>query len=183
MWRVMNKLFSVQYLNDIYKSYSEYVTQKEMQAICQIGKTSAYKLNKSGTIPYFVENTRTGMRYKISKMDVIIYLYQHDSIFYLDQFLNQALQQFFANLLGTQPNLLRTSQVEDLFGFSKSMIQRRILSKHLQAMKFCGDWYISKESLSYFFADKDCLSLTDKSKAYIALLNDFRMMHGLFYEK
>lgn len=176
----MNQLLSVQYLNDVYKSYPEYVTQQDMREICQVGENFAYKLNKSKTIPYVLDYKKPGRCYRIRKTDILVYLYQHDSIFYLDHNLNQLLRKFFSNLLKNQPDVLRVIQVKNIFGFSTSMIYHRIFLKHIQAIRVYENWYIPQNFLLDFLVSKNCLSLAHKPVMYKMLLDEFRLKYNLF---
>ena len=66
-----------QYLKDIRERYPAYVTQAEFARIAGICKKTAYKLNRSGFVPY--REVRTGFRhhYEIRTEDVIVYLASH----------------------------------------------------------------------------------------------------------
>ena len=134
-----------QYLKDIRERYPAYVTQAEFARIAGICKKTAYKLNRSGFVPY--REVRTGFRhhYEIRTEDVIGYLASHMPE--VNSEVTDIWRQALYSYLASETDVLKLKDVVRISGIGKNSVDRWVKSGRLKAFKCRNVYRVTKEDL------------------------------------
>lgn len=164
-----------EYYPEISSSYPEYVTQKQMYEICGVCKSTIYKAEQSGSIPYEKTVNRLLHTHKIRLTDALAFKYRREYGYRNDDDYIAYLRRFYKRQLKDYLDVLSTSDVSEFTGFDTNSVQRWIGKGFLRAfIKGRGRGFrIPKEILVGFLISPTYNAIQDKSQKQIATLNDF----------
>ncbi|MBQ6903154.1 MAG: helix-turn-helix domain-containing protein [Lachnospiraceae bacterium] len=139
-----------QYFSQIRERYPAYVTQAEFAKIAGICKKTAYKLNRTGKVPY--REVRIGFRhhYEIRTEDVISYLASHMPE--VDCKVTDIWRQALHDYLAPEADVLKLKDVVRISGIGKNNVDRWVKSGRLKAFKCRNVYQVTKEDLIDYLA-------------------------------
>lgn len=164
----------LQHYSHIADRYPAYVTQQQMCEICGISKSTAYKLERQGTIPHTKEVNRLLHTHKISLLDILAFKYEqengykHDDAEYIAH-----LRQFYENMLRLYPDVLLVKDVSSITGFVKQSIERWIYRDLIRAFTIKLPFRIPKVALIDFLVSPYYNGIRVKSKEQREHMNLF----------
>jgi hypothetical protein len=167
------KLTLLEYYPDISASYPEYVTQRQMCEICGISKSTAYKAERRGDIPYEKETNRLVHTHKIKLSDVLSFKYRREYGYRRDDAHISLLRRFYVGKLKWSPDLLAVSDIAEITGFDSNSIQRWIGRGYLKAFVKMRRFRTPKVYLIDFLVGPMYNAIQDKSKKQTIALKEF----------
>jgi hypothetical protein len=165
----------LEYYPEISGRYPEYITQRQMCEICGVCKSTVYKAERHGTVPYEKVVTRLVHTHKIKLMDALAFKYRREYGYRQDEDYLAYQRQFYKRQLRDYPDVLLTSDVSEITGFDSNSVQRWIGKGYLRAfIKGRGRGFrIPKETLADFLVSPVYNAIQDKSEKQIATLQEF----------
>jgi predicted DNA-binding transcriptional regulator AlpA len=168
------------YYPDISASYPEYVTQQQMCVICGIGKSTAYKAQKNGAVPFKKAVSRLVHTHRIRLTDVLAFKYKREYGYRSDANYASHLRQFYERRLKHFPDLLSVSDISVFTGFDQSSVQKWVAKEHLKAfVKGRGRGFrIPKEFFLNFLISPVYIKIQEKSEKQIFALKEFETWYA-----
>ena len=130
--------------------YPDPMTQQEFADAVGIGISSAYRLNRKGTVPF--EEVREGFchHYSIRKSDVLSYLqarYAHESVGFREESLC-----YIREYLESEPEILTVKDVMRIAGVCKSAVNKWITYGKLPGFYYMHGLRVRKDDLIIFMS-------------------------------
>lgn len=168
----------LEYYPEISSNYPEYVTQKQMYEICGVCKSTAYKAERSGAIPYEKTVNRLLHTHKISLLDALAFKYGREYGYrQADEYIS-CLRRFYNKRLKGYPDVLYVTDVAEITGFVENSVQRWIGRTYLQAFIKRRRFHIPKIFLIDFLVSPMYNAIQDKSETQTAMLREFSAWHS-----
>jgi len=170
----------LEYYHEISEAYSEHITQQQMYEICGFSKSTAYKAENSGAIPFVKEVNHLLHTHRIKLIDALAFKYKREHGYRQDDEYISYLRRFYDKRLKGLPDILTVSDISEITGFVEQSVQRWIGKGYLKAFaKGRGRGYrIPKESLIVFLVSPAYNSIQNKSDKQIATLQNFRAWYS-----
>ena len=154
--------------------YPEYMSKEQMYKECHISKKTCLYLLQSGLVPCLDSGKKTRC-YKIKTIDVIRYLDHRDS--HPERYMPKLrtvpqklarpdlgmMRSYYINLLNTSPDVLSTTQISRITGYSKSTVIRWCHKGYLQPFRISGNLLIPKMQLVHFLSSEHFSGIVPKS--------------------
>ena len=163
----------LEYYPEISSRYPAHITQKQMVDICGVCKSTAYKAERSGVVPYEKTVNHLLHTHKIRLIDALAFKYRREYGYRQDEGYITHLRRFYDERLKQYPDVLFVSDVVEITGFVNNSVQRWIGRKHLVAFTKNRRFRIPKESLLDFLVSPRYNAIQDKSETQIAALREF----------
>ncbi|MEN3003375.1 hypothetical protein [Dehalobacterium formicoaceticum] len=182
-----------EYCSSVIDRYPEYVTQKEMCAILDICKSTAYSIQKKGIIPFEYVSTSEGRRQRIKITDILLYQYEKMCFCEIENEYIEGLRRYYQKQLHDFPQLLLVPDVMCFTGYSKSAVNNWILrnelkplsykNKRLQSFHRGKGTLIPKDSFLNFLTGPYYRSITRKSAVHKEQAKQYEQLFGTFMSK
>jgi len=163
----------LEYYPEISGCYTEYITQKQMYELCGVSKSTVYKAEQCGVVPYQKEVNRLIHTHKIKLTDALAFKYRREYGYRQDDEYIFYLRRFYGKRLKKFPDVLTVSDVSEITGFVKQSVQRWIGRSYLKAFIKKRGLYVPKEYLMDFLVSPKYNSIQKKSENQIATLQEF----------
>jgi hypothetical protein len=165
----------LEYYPEISSRYPAHITQKQMIEICGVCKSTAYKAERSGAVPYEKTVNRLLHTHKIRLLDALAFKYRREYGYRQDENYISYLRRFYELQLKGYPDVLSTADVSEISGFTSNSVQRWIGRGYLTTFsKGRGQGFrIPKETLIGFLVSPGYNAIQDKSEKQMAALNEF----------
>lgn len=172
------KMTLLDYYPEISDAYPEYVTQKQMYEICGVCKSTVYKVERSGAVPYEKTVNRLLHTHKISLLDALAFKYRREYGYRHDDEYISYLRRFYVKRLKGYPDVLHVTDIAEITGFVKNSVQRWIGKSYLKAFIKRRRFHIPKVSLIDFLVSPTYNTIQDKSEKQTATLREFGAWHS-----
>ncbi|XCH79232.1 MAG: hypothetical protein WHF31_00700 [Candidatus Dehalobacter alkaniphilus] len=182
-----------EYCSSVIDHYPEYVTQKEMCAILGICTSTAYSIQKKGSIPFEYINTSEGRRQQIKITNILLYKYERMCFEESENEFIEGLCCYYRKQLRKFPKLLSVSDVIRFTGYSKSAVNNWILrnelkplsykNKRLQSFHRGKGTLITKDSFLNFLTGPYYRSITRKSSIHKEQAEQYEQLFDTFMSK
>ncbi len=145
------------------KLEAEYLTQKEVAALCHLSKKTIYKLERSGKLPYHKQVNRLIHTHLIRREDVLRMLRERSGELPTDSCYYKAMCQHYCDKLQEEPDILELEDIICLTGFSKSGVLKWLSSGKLLSFKAGRFYKIPKAGLLKFWLSPAYRNIKNKS--------------------
>ena len=165
----------LEYYPEISGAYAEYVTQKQMHEICGVSKSTAYKAERRGDVPYGKETKCLVHTHKIKLLEALAFKYRREHGYRNDDDYILYLRRFYVRRLKKYPDVLAVADVAEITGFAAQSVLRWIGKGYVKAFaKGRGQGFrVPKESLFDFLVSPAYNAIQDKSEKQLAALREF----------
>ena len=168
----------LEYYPEISDCYPEFITQQQMYEICGVCKSTVYKAELDGIVPYEKEVNRLLHTHKIKLSDALAYKYRREYGYrHNDEYISY-LRRFYEKRLKGFSDILTTSDISEITGFVTQSVQRWIGQKYIKAFVKRCKFHIPKESLIDFLVSPVYNAIQEKSKQQIATLHEFNKWYA-----
>jgi len=168
----------LEYYPEISGSYPEHITQKQMYEICGVCKSTVYKAELSGAVPYEKEVNRLLHTHKIKLLDALAFKYRREHGYRQDDEYISYLRRFYDKRLKSSADILTVADVAEITGFVKQSVQRWIGRDYIKAFIRRRGFYIPKESLIDFLVSPIYNTIQKKSEKQIETLREFNAWYS-----
>ena len=168
----------LEYYQDISFCYPEYITQKQMYEICEVCKSTIYKAQLSGNIPYEKEVNRLIHTHKIKLLDALAFKYKREYGYRQDDEYISYLRRFYNKRLKGFPDVLTVSDVSEITGFVRQSVQRWVSQEYIKAFVKQRGIKIPKENLVDYLVGPVYNAIQDKSEKQTEALREFNKWYS-----
>jgi hypothetical protein len=168
----------LKYYPEISESYPEHITQKQMYEICGVSKSTIYKAERCGLLPFENEVNRLLHTHRIKLLDALAYKYNREHGYRHDDEYISYLRRFYVKRQKRFPDVLTVTDISEITGFAKQSVQRWIGRKYITAFVRQRSFHIPKESLLGFLVCPAYNGIQDKSEKQVAALCDFNTWYS-----
>lgn len=182
-----------EYCSSVIDHYPEYVTQKEMCAILGICTSTAYSIQKKGSIPFEYINTSEGRRQQIKITNILLYKYERMCFEESENEYVEGLRRYFQKQLCDFPQLLLVSDVVRFTGYSDTTVNSWILRNELKPLSYKNKriqsfhrgkgTLITKDSFLDFLTGSYYRSITRKSAVHKEQAKQYKQLFDTFMSK
>lgn len=156
----------LEYYPDIAMQYPEHITKLQFCEICGIGKSTAYKLLKSGKVSYEECVERLLHYYKIPLIEALKYKYDKEVEGVLSDSDADNTRTYYENILVDYDDALSILDIHMITGYSKETIRRWIIQGYIIAVKVREKIKVSKEDFIDFATSKRYRNICRKIKKH-----------------
>jgi hypothetical protein len=161
----------------IIKQYPEFVSKEQMCVICHISKKTAYRVLRSGKVPYIEAVDHLTHIYKISVSDILKYRYERECLQAADSDYIGSMREYYRILFTDYPDAVTSKDIEIMTGFSQSAVAKWLLTGKLNAIMVKQHYHIPKEYVVDFVVSPYYRLLHVKSKKQKADIGGFEKWH------
>ena len=156
----------LEYYSDIVEQYPKCITKIQFCEICNVSKSSAYRLLQSGRIAYEECTERLLHYYKIPLVEALQYKYEKESegILSEDELNNTRL--YYETILIRFDDALSVYDIHKITGYGKETIRKWIINGYLLSIKVRTKFKISKGDFIDFITSKRYCNIIRKSKEH-----------------
>ena len=182
-----------EYCSSVIDHYPEYVTQKEMCAILGICTSTAYSIQKKGSIPFEYINTSEGRRQQIKITNILLYKYERMCFEESENEYVEGLRRYFQKQLSDFPQLLLVSNVVHFTGYSDTTVNSWILRNELKPLSYKNKQIqsfhrgkgtlITKDSFLDFLTGSYYRNITRKSAVHKEQAKQYKQLFDTFMSK
>lgn len=167
------------YYPEISTSHTEYVTQQQMYEICGVCKSTVYKAERLGVVPYEKEVNHLVHTHKIKLTDALAFKYKREYGYRHDNEYIAALRHFYTRRLRIYPDVLTVPDVSAITGFVKNSVHRWVGRNYLIAFIKRRRFHIPKVSLIDFLISPAYNAIQDKSERQVETLREFEAWYAV----